>query len=266
MSKYVNKYLAFVLLMVIIISLPVVIISAGSLTMIGTIELSDSNDPIYPHQYFDTCEFTVTQTGTYSLDVISPVVAPPYLFVSVSLIPNQTSPVLLVGTNIGIIGTGTLNLGTTYYLHPYSANGVVLELPIDYEVSISGPGDIVSNCIGSGILLDGSLHPVFTDGRINNYDVAAPVAVYPHEVNGEVGLIIYATDGTLLLVISPEQIRASPENPESNILIAEGNGVALYRITGGKWQINTRQYNGKTYVLIFEQLSSSGRYESFETN
>ena len=116
-------------------------------------------------------------------------------------------------------------------------------------------------CSGSS----GSGHlPVFTDGRINDYDAAAPVAVYPYLDNGETGLQIYDVDGVLLLVITPEQLAAAPDNPDSPVLIAEAFGVALYRVPGGFWQINAPQYNGKTYVMIFKELFASGGYDSFE--
>lgn len=128
-----------------------------------------------------------------------------------------------------------------------------------YSLSISGPGTICSpNCDG---LIPA---PAFADGRINNYDTAAPIAVYPHDINGETGLIIYDVNGVELLIISPQQILAAPENPDSNLLIAQANGVALYRLAGGLWQINAPQYNGKTYVMIFSELFYDGGYESHE--
>lgn len=109
--------------------------------------------------------------------------------------------------------------------------------------------------------------PAFYDGRINNYDTASPIVVYPHPVNGETGLAIYDVNGVLLLLVSPETLANAPENPDSSILIAEANGVVLYRIPGeggGLWQLNAPQYNGKTYVLIFPELFHSGGYESYE--
>lgn len=109
-----------------------------------------------------------------------------------------------------------------------------------------------------------SPQPAFYDGRINDFDTAAPIAIYPHMVDGEVGLIIYNADGMLLMVVSPQQIADALPNPESNILISEANGVALYRLTNGDWQINAPQYNGKTYIIIFPELPHNGVYESFE--
>ena len=103
--------------------------------------------------------------------------------------------------------------------------------------------------------------PAFYDGRINNYDSAAPIAVYPHNVNGDVGLVVYSSEGEFLLVISPEQIANAPAD---NSLVAEGGGISVYRLAGGSWQVNAPQYNGKTYIIIFPELFHSGGYESFE--
>lgn len=108
---------------------------------------------------------------------------------------------------------------------------------------------------------------VFFDGRINNYDLAAPIAVYPHMINDKVGLIIYDVDGIELLVVSPQQLANVPDNPDHSIFIVSNNGVSLYRIPGegrGLWQINAPQYNGKTYVIVFPELFNNGGYESFE--
>lgn len=109
--------------------------------------------------------------------------------------------------------------------------------------------------------------PAFTDGRINNYDSAAPVVVYPNTVDGQTGLSIYSADGTLLFVVTAEQLASASDNPASPELIAGSNGVTLHRIpgeNGGQWQINAPQYNGKTYVLIFTNLFVDGGYTSFE--
>lgn len=139
-----------------------------------------------------------------------------------------------------------------------SGGGVLATDSLDYHCGIG----VVVPVASPEVSLDPQ--PAFYDGRINDFDTAAPIAIYPHMVDGEAGLIIYDTAGVVLLVISPQQIADAPENPEDNVLISEANGVALYRLTNGDWQINAPQYNGKTYVIIFSELSHSGGYESFE--
>lgn len=106
--------------------------------------------------------------------------------------------------------------------------------------------------------------PAFVDGRINNFDVANPVVVYPIRTEAGTGLHIYSDAGVLLLIVTPEMIAAVPAQPEANTLIAEANGVALYRLSSGEFQVNAPMYNGKTYVLIFKELFPDGGYESFE--
>lgn len=152
-----------------------------------------------------------------------------------------------------------------------SASGIWTLTVIDDDVVSTGTLDSWSITISVASVsqiadddIDGIPLPAFYDGRINDYDTAAPVAVYPHEVDGEIGLIIYNPDGVQLLVVSPEQIADVSDNPSDNVLVASANGVSLYRIPGGYWQINAPQYNGKTYVMIFSELFHSGGYESFE--
>lgn len=109
--------------------------------------------------------------------------------------------------------------------------------------------------------------PGFTDGRINNFDAAAPVVVYPNTVDGQTELSIYSADGTLLFVVTAEQLASASDNPASPELIAGSNAVTLHRIlgeNGGQWQITAPQYNGKTYVLIFTELFVDGGYTSYE--
>lgn len=109
--------------------------------------------------------------------------------------------------------------------------------------------------------------PTFADGRINDFDDAAPVAVYPALIDSGLGLEIRDPEGNILLTVTPSQLLNAPLNPDVNTLIAEANGVTLYRIVGeggGLWQINAPQYNGKTYVLIFSDPYSNTDYVSYE--
>ena len=56
--------------------------------------------------------------------------------------------------------------------------------------------------------------PVFDDARINNYDAAAPVAVFGTDFDGGRGLEIWtpnhsiANSSRLVLVVTPEEIAA----------------------------------------------------------
>ena len=104
----------------------------------------------------------------------------------------------------------------------------------------------------------------FTDGRINAYDAAAPVVVYPQTTDAGTGLVFYATDGTIVMTVSPQELAAAPDDPESPFIVAEANGVILSRIPGGQWQVNAPQYNGKVYIMIFDGPIADGNYTSYE--
>ncbi len=99
------------------------------------------------------------------------------------------------------------------------------------------------------------------DGRLNRYDLAAPVAVFPIPAANGTGLHLYAIGadgaGTLALVVTPEMIEAVPELPEMNTLIAAtpDGAIALYRLTTGEFQINAG-----TYVIVFRDLIPTAEY------
>lgn len=193
-----------------------------------------------------------------------------------------------IGVNVGWSGTVSGYNWNYPYIHPPKSRPFTMKI-FDTTTPVgTSAGDLVGaqhGTIVDTVIFDPATYgvceflprysgetddiplPAFYDGRINDYDVAAPIAVYPHEVNGATGLIIYNVEGIEILVVSPQDIGNAPENPSQNILIASADGVSLYRIAGsnrGYWQINATQYNGKTYVLIFPELSHSGGYESYE--
>lgn len=136
-----------------------------------------------------------------------------------------------------------------------------------YSFTVSTVGDDVEEV--SNVVLPESPQPAFTDKRINNYDGAAPIAVFPITVAEGTDWHVYSADGRLLLIVTAEQIASAPANPSENTLIASGNDVSVYRISGesqGKWQIMAPQYNGKTYVLIFDLAQAGESYRSYETD
>ncbi|MDQ7036321.1 MAG: choice-of-anchor R domain-containing protein [Anaerolineae bacterium] len=111
--------------------------------------------------------------------------------------------------------------------------------------------------------------PAFFDGRINNYDTGNPIIVYGQAFEeGERGLTIYDTEGVLLLVVTPAEIAAVPECPDTNTLIAASasTGVAVYRLAGScLYQVNAPTGEaGKVYILIFNGLFANAGYTSYE--
>jgi len=253
----------------IILLIQVSSVYAGGFRLSGVIDASDPLGSI-PSFTGSSCSgsitarydiqiFHVDTTGTYTLDITLGTLGDSVMMLySPSFSPSLPSQNCLLVDDDGGSGlasriTTTLTENTTYVVLVRGFSGATGS----YTLDITGPGTIFR---GNGP----ERLPAFTDGRINDFDVAAPIAVYPHVVNEETGLIIYDNQGVEMLVVSAQQIADAPENPDSNILIAGANGVTLYRIEGGFWQINAPQYNGKTYVLIFQDMFHGGGYESFE--
>jgi hypothetical protein len=111
---------------------------------------------------------------------------------------------------------------------------------------------------------EASLQPNFSDGRINNWDVAAPVVVYGQDFENGRGLAVYSPQGELLLV-HPDEIAAVPECPLQNTVIANGDKIGLYRLANCHYQINAPTLDGaKTYVLIFDAFFANTGYHSHE--
>jgi hypothetical protein len=94
---------------------------------------------------------------------------------------------------------------------------------------------------------------VIPDGRLNRFDVAAPVIIYP---DGSGGVDFYVLDengdGQMVLHVTAEQIAAIASPPAANTLIAEGAGIAFYRLATGEFQVNMGGY-----VVIFDTLTTT---------
>jgi hypothetical protein len=105
----------------------------------------------------------------------------------------------------------------------------------------------------------------FTDGRINNFDQAAPFVVYR---NGDT-LEFYLLDGNGVgqrrLVVTAAEIDAVGAAPSENTLIAsdEAIGLYFYRLTTGELQAQMHMRNGKLYVMRFVGINATA-YESTE--
>lgn len=162
--------------------------------------------------------------------------------------------------------------GTLTYTFPADIN-----VPTIMRITFVGTAtsvEIAGSCISTSSIVDKPV-PVFTDGRINNRDGAAPVALYGvADSDGDMRLDIYAADESgLLLSIPAEIISAVAECPDSNTLIYHDDttGISLYRLPQRSddtcpFQLNAPATEpGKTYVIIFDTLYMNTRYESYET-
>ena len=110
---------------------------------------------------------------------------------------------------------------------------------------------------------------VFDDGRINNFDAAAPVAVFGTDFAGGRGLEMWAPvgfegAGVLVLRVTPEEITAVSATPRESTLIdaAEDGSVLLYRLPTGEFQLWALTNKVQWYVLTFETLGQNTGYVS----
>jgi hypothetical protein len=96
------------------------------------------------------------------------------------------------------------------------------------------------------------------EDRRNNCQGIEYYAIYAREAaNGTCSIEAYRFNadgmGTRVFRVSARQLSQVPEFPARNTLIRENEGVALYRLTTGEYQVNAGpDSNNKVYVLIFE--------------
>jgi len=126
------------------------------------------------------------------------------------------------------------------------------------QVITHDPADHSSYCASLPLILPPA-SSLGSDGRINP-DAAAPFVAYAVSD----GLHIYYPQGTMRLVVTADEIAAAGCPESGAVLIAEGNGVSVYRLSDCSFQLNAPSLGGeKTYVLKFSSLSGGG-YQSFE--
>ncbi len=123
--------------------------------------------------------------------------------------------------------------------------------------------------IGGGSALAADVPPVFDDGRLNAYDLNAPIAAYTVEYEDGLGLDLWAPigyegAGKLVLRVTAEDIAAVDTNPESATLIASDatTGVSLYRLPDGAFQLLANTIESGTYSLVFDEMINHAGYTS----
>lgn len=96
------------------------------------------------------------------------------------------------------------------------------------------------------------------DGRVNNLDLAAPVAVYCQSDELHIYAITSEGEGVLALIVSAEEIAAAAESPEAT-LIATGEGTGgefeLWWTAEGKLLLRAHELppeTGKLYDLVWD--------------
>ncbi len=118
------------------------------------------------------------------------------------------------------------------------------------------PGVLHPACGASSLLSPFSFLPSppplfhYADGRLDDSNTVAPVAVYPTET----GVQVWDGAGHLLIDVSADVLADLPDFPAENTLIAqsEDGSVALYKLTTGEYQVNAGpDADGFVYVLIW---------------
>jgi hypothetical protein len=131
---------------------------------------------------------------------------------------------------------------TTFSENNYQGSSTTASLAYDCTTGAV----IAATSVGGGEVL-------FTDGRVNNKpgDAAQSAAVYCTSDGGVVVYKVINSVGQKAFSATKKEIDAVPANPDKNTLIKKENGIALYRLKGGKLQINAPKYHtrmGKTEV------------------
>jgi len=90
----------------------------------------------------------------------------------------------------------------------------------------------------------------FTDGRYNQQPEQS-VAVYPSKTGGYDFWAVNQGVGSLALHVTKAQLDANPAKSQ-NYLIAESNGVRLYRLADGTLQVRRYKPDGKEYIYTWQ--------------
>ena len=101
---------------------------------------------------------------------------------------------------------------------------------------------------GAGGVLFGAGSVLFDDGRINNRaeDAAQTAAIYCESDGGVTIWVVRNSVGTFAFTATRQDIDAVPANPAHNTIIKQGFNITLYRLAGGKLQVNAP--NGYVYI------------------
>jgi len=214
-------------------TMPVVFISTPNCTGQGTFEVR-----------YDAYSFTVDEDGTYSFSLSGPDHISLYLHSS-GFNPGNSFPTCLAADNSGSVG----------FSYPLTANTTYIAVPFDdsfeqsggsYTLTISGPGDVFLSGSGGG----SDIWPGFLDGRLNNYDPWATFVVYCQETSVELYTLNGEAKGTLAYFATEEALDAI-DTSAGNVLVNEGAGVRLYKLTTGELQfVGSPDAEGKVYNVI----------------
>jgi hypothetical protein len=228
-------------------------------------EVDDSTctiiEPLF--HYYETYEMYVTVSGAYDYTDLSIFYD---LDMQLTIYTDSYDPSSVLTncvTRFDDSGTVTLMEGQQYIFVVQSLFHDSFNTG-DWEFEMDGPGQVIMGTVPTGEPVAGPqpLMPFVYDGRINNYDAAAPIVIYPDNAGG---LAIYTADGDFILSVSAAEFSAAGVN-SSNTLVSSSPtlNTMVYRLSSGEYQIMADQYNGKTYMIRFSNPYANMGYYSTE--
>jgi hypothetical protein len=237
--------------------------SGDGIINVDTAVFDDPYNPLYDRYYFEAQPFTVDVSGQYLIQMLSASFAfcsDDGVFVLYAGGFNASTPTVNRIAANDDSGSGSylpaldvnLTAGTLYIL---VTSTFCEEDTGTYTNSISGPG-IVSLSGASGF------NP--GDNRLNatDKDRAAPVAIYCTPD----GIMILKIDPVTGKGIDPAVIDITTDDIETvgvseseNLLLGDNDGVQLWRLTDGKFQVNTVYplQPGKPYIVNWRNCDRS---------
>jgi len=108
----------------------------------GTITSSDANDG--GGRNYDSCGFTVSETGTYSVTDLSTDKSSNFWVTAGPGTLPASGFTIETSKSGGIAASATLDAGTTYYARPHSVTPA--DYPVSYEFKITGAGKATGSC------------------------------------------------------------------------------------------------------------------------
>ncbi|MGB4675298.1 MAG: Ig-like domain-containing protein [Aggregatilineales bacterium] len=136
--------------------------------------------------------------------------------------------------------------------HPYHAQAV----QVTVQNTETPPGDEPTPTVPDvlpAMLCD------LDDGSLNSYHCGRPVAIF--RVGSELhlyGIDINTGHGSLALLVTAADIESAGVPEDVPVLIAVGENpythrpIALYRLPGGEFQLNTAYWDGKEYIVKWQ--------------
>ena len=126
---------------------------------------------------------------------------------------------------------------------------------------------VATSAIGVGAISAEEDVPAISDGRVNSWDLAAPVIVYcefehPDTSDTDLSILDYIElwgvnpDGYFeqVLIESAEEIDAAGVPTGTSVLLGSGNGYSLYRETDGSFTATAPgDAEGKVYSFNWER-------------